>query len=112
MKRDEALKLFDEKAWDTSDKAVKEVTRYQSNPGQASAYMIGQLKIWQIRNETKAKIEANRKIFSEKDFHYQILSQGSSPGSQVPEGRTLSSFPRFRRGTNDWHYCQGKRESK
>lgn len=83
MKRDEALKLLDEKAWDTSDKAVKEVTRYQSNPGQASAYMIGQLKIWQIRNETKAKIEANRKIFSEKDFHYQVLSQGSSPLSYL-----------------------------
>jgi len=79
MKREEALKLLDEKAWDITDKAEKEVTRYQSNPGQASAYMIGQLKIWQIRNETKTKIEANKKIFNEKDFHYQVLSQGSSP---------------------------------
>lgn len=83
MKRWEALKLFAEKAWDTTDKAVKDVTRYQSNPGQATAYMIGQLKIWQIRNETKAKIEANRKKFSEKDFHYQVLSQGSSPLSYL-----------------------------
>ena len=83
MKRWEALRLFAEKAWDTTDKAVKEVTRYQSNPGQATAYMIGQLKIWQIRNDTKAKIEANRKTFSEKDFHYQVLSQGSSPLSYL-----------------------------
>ena len=83
MKREKALKLFEENAWDTTDKAVKEVTRYQSNQGQASAYMIGQLKIWQIRNETKAKIEANGKKFSEKDFHYQVLSQGSSPLSYL-----------------------------
>ncbi|KAL9985240.1 hypothetical protein ACROYT_G007617 [Oculina patagonica] len=83
MKRSEALKLFAEKAWDTTDKAVKDVTRYQSNPGQATAYMIGQLKIWQVRNETKARIEANKKIFSEKDFHYQVLSQGSSPLSYL-----------------------------
>ena len=83
MKRWEALKLFAEKAWDRTDKAVKDVTRYQSNPGQATAYMIGQLKIWQVRNETKARIEANKKIFSEKDFHYQVLSQGSSPLSYL-----------------------------
>ena len=83
MKRWEALKLFAEKAWDATDKAVKDVTRYQSNPGQATAYMIGQLKIWQIRNETTARIEANKKVFSEKDFHYQVLSQGSSPLSYL-----------------------------
>ena len=79
MKRREASKLFAEKAWDRTDKAEKDVTRYQSNPGQATAYMIGQLRIWQVRNDTKARIEAHKKIFKEKDFHYQVLSQGSSP---------------------------------
>ena len=79
MKRREALKLFAEKAWDRTDKAEKDVTRYQSNPGQATAYMIGQLRIWQVRNDTKARIEAHKKTFKEKDFHYQVLSQGSSP---------------------------------
>ena len=83
MKRWEALKLFADKAWDKTDKAVKDVTRYQSVPGQATAYMIGQLKIWQVRNETKAKIEESKKKFSEKDFHYQVLSQGSSPLSYL-----------------------------
>ncbi|KAL9986409.1 hypothetical protein ACROYT_G000554 [Oculina patagonica] len=76
MKRWEALKLFADKAWDKTDKAVKDVTRYQSVPGQATAYMIGQLKIWQVRNDTQAKIEGDNKEFSEKDFHYQVLSQG------------------------------------
>lgn len=83
MKRWQALKLFADKAWDKTDKAVKDVTRYQSDPGQATAYMIGQLKIWQVRNETKAKIEESKKKFSEKDFHYQVLSQGSSPLSYL-----------------------------
>ena len=83
MKRWEALKLFAEKAWDTTDKAVKDVTRYQSNPGQATAYMIGQLRIWQLRNETKARIQAKKKTFNEKEFHYQVLSQGSSPLSYL-----------------------------
>ena len=83
MKRWEALKLFADKAWDKTDKAVKDVTRYQSDPGQATAYMIGQLRIWKVRNETKKTIEDNKKKFSEKDFHYQILSQGSSPLSYL-----------------------------
>lgn len=83
MKRWEALKLFADYAWDKTDKAVKDVTRYQSVPGQATAYMIGQLRIWTVRNETKEKIENNTKTFSEKDFHYQVLSQGSSPLSYL-----------------------------
>lgn len=83
MKRWEALKLFADYAWDKTDKAVKDVTRYQSDPGQATAYMIGQLRIWQVRNETQAEVEKHKKVFSEKDFHYQVLSQGSSPLSYL-----------------------------
>ncbi|XP_068740559.1 uncharacterized protein [Montipora capricornis] len=83
MKRWEALKLFADYAWDKTDKAVKDVTRYQSVPGQATAYMIGQLRIWQVRNETQATIEKAGGKFSEKDFHYQVLSQGSSPLSYL-----------------------------
>ena len=79
MKRYEAINLFEDKAWDSTDKAVKDVTRYQSDPGQATAYMIGQLAIWKIRNDTKSKLEKAGKTFNEKDFHYHILSQGSSP---------------------------------
>ena len=56
MKRREASKLFAEKAWDRTDKAEKDVTRYQSNPDQAIANMIGQLRIWQVQNDTKARI--------------------------------------------------------
>jgi uncharacterized protein (DUF885 family) len=62
----------EEYAWDTTDKATKDVTRYQSNPGQATAYMIGQLEIWRLRNLTEQKLKEAGKEFSEKHFHYQV----------------------------------------
>ncbi|KAK3717889.1 hypothetical protein QZH41_014886 [Actinostola sp. cb2023] len=83
MTRDEALGLFAKYAWDRTDKAVKDVTRYQSDPGQATAYMIGQLAIWRYRNATTQRLQANGKEFNEKDFHFQVLSQGSSPLSYL-----------------------------
>ena len=76
MSRAEALELFEEKAWDGTDLARKEVTRYQSDPGQATAYMIGQLDIKKARQYATNKL---KKTFDLKDFHYQVLSQGSSP---------------------------------
>eukprot|EP00111_Clytia_hemisphaerica_P016937 TCONS_00050225-protein len=74
-----ALELFEMFAWDTTDKSYKDTIRYMSDPGQATAYMIGQLAIWTIRNETENVLRENGIIFDEKEFHYQILSQGSSP---------------------------------
>jgi len=74
MTRDEALELFAKYAWDRTDKAIKDVTRYQSDPGQATAYMIGQLNIWQYRNDTTKKLLDNGKRFDEKDFHFQVSS--------------------------------------
>lgn len=74
--RTEALKMFEDYAWDTSDFAVKEVTRYQSDPGQATAYMLGRLELIKMRK--KAEKELGSK-FSLQDFHYQVLKQGSAP---------------------------------
>lgn len=68
--------MFEKYAWDTSDFAVKEVTRYQSDPGQATAYMLGRLALIHLRNKTE---KALGKKFSLQDFHYQVLSQGSAP---------------------------------
>ena len=70
------MKMFEDYAWDTSDFANKEVTRYMSDPGQATAYMLGRLQLIQARNRTRQAL-GNR--FSKKDFHYQVLSQGSAP---------------------------------
>ena len=76
IRRDQALDLFDKFAWDKTDFAVKELTRYQSCPGQATAYMIGRITIMELRE--KAKKELGEK-FDLKDFHYQVLSQGNAP---------------------------------
>ncbi|XP_068740719.1 uncharacterized protein [Montipora capricornis] len=76
MKRDEAIKMFADYAWDDSDFTKKEVTRYQDWPGQATAYMVGRLRIMEAR---KMAYDTLGKEFNLKDFHYQVLSQGSSP---------------------------------
>ena len=74
--RTEALWYFSKYAWDDTDFAQKEVTRYQGGPGQATAYMLGQQKLVQLREYAKAQLKAK---FNIQDFHYQILSQGSAP---------------------------------
>lgn len=76
LNRTQALKMFETFAWDTSDFAVKEVTRYQSDPGQATAYMLGRLELMKLRE--KAETALGEK-FSLQEFHYQVLSQGSAP---------------------------------
>jgi len=79
MTMDDALKIFKDYAWDTTDKSYKDTIRYMSGPGQATAYMIGQLAIWNMRNKTKEQLFAKNILFDEKEFHFHILSQGSSP---------------------------------
>ena len=74
--RTQALKMFEDYAWDTSDFAVKEVTRYQSDPGQATAYMLGRLELIKMRRKAEKSLGSK---FSLKDFHYQVLKQGSAP---------------------------------
>ncbi|XP_074635217.1 uncharacterized protein LOC141893725 [Acropora palmata] len=76
MTRTEALKYFEDYTWDNTDFAVKEVTRYQSDPGQATAYMLGKLALVKMRKKVE-KALGNR--FTLRDFHYQLLSQGSAP---------------------------------
>ena len=68
--------MFEDYAWDTSDFAVKEVTRYQSDPGQATAYMLGRLELIKMRNKAKKLLGSK---FNLQDFHYQVLKQGSAP---------------------------------
>lgn len=74
--RSKGLELFAKYAWDASDFAKKELTRYSSDPGQATAYMIGQQALIKLRNLATEKLKDK---FELKDFHYQILLQGSSP---------------------------------
>ena len=78
--RTKALELFSKYAWDESDFAHKEVTRYQGVPGQATAYKLGQQKIVEMREYCERELKGK---FNVRDFHYQILSIGSAPESYI-----------------------------
>jgi uncharacterized protein (DUF885 family) len=56
--------------------SVSEVERYVVAPGQACSYMIGQLKILEVRD--KARRELGEK-FSLKEFHNVVLRTGAVP---------------------------------
>ena len=76
LTREDALNMFQKYVWDDSDITLKEVTRYQSAPGQATSYMVGQLHIMKLRQYAKKRLGKN---FNLKNFHFHVLSQGSVP---------------------------------
>lgn len=55
---------------------ASEVDRYVVNPGQACAYMIGQLKLVELREKTRTALGDR---FSLKDFHTAVLAAGTLP---------------------------------
>jgi uncharacterized protein (DUF885 family) len=55
---------------------ASEVERYVVFPGQATSYMIGQLKILELRDRAKAQMKDR---FSERAFHNAVLAPGAVP---------------------------------
>ena len=55
---------------------ASEVERYVVNPGQACSYMIGELKLVDLREKTRKALGSR---FSEKDFHTAVLRAGTLP---------------------------------
>jgi uncharacterized protein (DUF885 family) len=55
---------------------ASEIERYVVNPGQACAYMIGQLKILELRDRAKTTLKQR---FSERAFHNAVLAPGAVP---------------------------------
>jgi uncharacterized protein (DUF885 family) len=55
---------------------ASEVERYVAWPGQACAYMIGQLKILELRDKTRRELGDK---FSLKEFHNVVLRTGTVP---------------------------------
>jgi uncharacterized protein (DUF885 family) len=55
---------------------VSEVERYVVFPGQACSYMIGQLKILELRDKARTTLGAK---FSLRDFHNVVLNAGAVP---------------------------------
>ncbi|HAV37888.1 MAG TPA: hypothetical protein DCX52_16305 [Massilia sp.] len=55
---------------------VEEVDRYVAWPGQVTAYMIGMVRIVELRDKAKSELGAK---FSLPAFHDMVLSAGSVP---------------------------------
>jgi uncharacterized protein (DUF885 family) len=55
---------------------ASEIERYVVNPGQACAYMLGQLKIIELREKARTALGAR---FSERDYHTAVLRTGTVP---------------------------------
>ena len=62
--------MFEKFTWDKTDFGSKEITRYMSCPGQATAYMIGRLTILKAREKAQRELGT---LFNLKDFHFQVI---------------------------------------
>jgi uncharacterized protein (DUF885 family) len=74
--REQAIDYFLTNALLSRLDATKEVERYFNNPGQATSYMIGQLKIFELRDRAQ---QALGDRFDIRDFHAVVLENGAVP---------------------------------
>jgi uncharacterized protein (DUF885 family) len=74
--RAQAIRYFTENGLLSERDVTKEVDRYFNNPGQATSYMIGQLKILELRDRARAALGDR---FDIRDFHGVVLENGSVP---------------------------------
>ncbi len=74
--REQAIDYFRQNALLSERDAKKEVERYINNPGQATSYMIGQIKILELRDRARRALGER---FDIRDFHAAVLENGSMP---------------------------------
>ena len=74
--REQAIGWMESNCPITRTNAVAEVERYMAMPGQALAYKVGQLKITELRRQAESALGDR---FDIKDFHRQVLADGSMP---------------------------------
>ncbi len=74
--RQRAIDYFLANAAKTKLDVENEIDRYITNPGQALAYKIGQLKILELRERARQRLGAR---FDLRDFHAVVLGEGAVP---------------------------------
>ena len=74
--REQAMDYFRQNSLLSERDIGKEVERYITNPGQATSYKIGELKIEELRAKAEAALGDR---FDIKDFHAVVLGSGSVP---------------------------------
>ena len=74
--REQAIDYFRRNSLLSERDIVKEVERYITNPGQATSYKIGELKIEELRDKARAALGDR---FDIKAFHAVVLGSGSVP---------------------------------
>ena len=74
--REQAIKYFLDNGLLSERDATKEVERYFNNPGQATSYMVGQLKILELRDKARQALGPK---FDIREFHGVVLENGAVP---------------------------------
>lgn len=88
--REKALAFLREHTTLTADEAANEIDRYVVNPGQALAYLVGELALQRLRREAEERLGPR---FDLKEFHGVVLHHGAVPLSVVARqvGRWLDA---------------------
>ena len=74
--REQAIDYFMANGLLSRRDAAKEVERYFNNPGQATSYMIGRMKIIELRDRARAALGDR---FDIREFHAVVLENGAVP---------------------------------
>ncbi|BFZ14786.1 hypothetical protein BsWGS_17825 [Bradybaena similaris] len=74
--KEQAVKYMVDNTLSTPADLAREVERYITWPGQACAYKVGEIKIWDLRRKAEQVLGTQ---FDIKEFHHRILSCGAVP---------------------------------